>query len=177
MKRQQKHTIVQQLTGELKNAQSFYIIDASGLTVTQTNLFRKLCFEKNIVYKVVKNTLIRRALVNLQLDEKYADFSQQVLKNFSGLMLMSCIDATPAKIIQQFRKESNTQQPLLKGASVDHALFFGEESLQVLSRLKSKEELMGDIITLLQTPVKHLIGALQSGQNALTGILETLSKK
>ncbi len=177
MKISQKHTIVKQLTTELQQAKCFYVLDAEGLTVSQVNYLRKLCFEKNIVYKVVKNTLIKKALANLNMHEKYAEFVHHVLKNFSGIMLVQSIDAMPAKIIQQFRKENNTEKPLLKGASIDHDVFIGDEQLNILSKLKTKEELVADLITLLKNPVQNVLGALHGSQNDLMAILKTLSEK
>lgn len=173
MTREEKIKIVGELSQKLASVNNFYITDASGLTVDQVNKFRKLCYQKGIEYKVVKNSLIKKALATLDTD--YASFDEKVLTGFSGI-LFSDSGKAPAQLLKEFRKDGG-EKPAFKGASVDSALFIGEDNLDVLFNLKSKNELIGDIIALLQSPATNLISALQSGQNKLAGIVKTLSDR
>lgn len=177
MTREDKKTIIEELTDKLKTTPHFYIADASGFSVAQVNGFRKLCFEKGLEYKVYKNTLIKKALENLEAD--YADFADSTLKGFSGILFSQEVANLPAKVILDYRKKlgSKEKRPLFKGASVDGDQFIGEENLKVLSDLKSKEELLGEVISLLQSPAKNVVSALQSGKSILAGLVKTLSEK
>ncbi len=177
MTREEKGEQIENLTEKLKNTTHFYLTDTSGLKVSQINNFRRMCFEKGIEYKVVKNTLIRKALENLDTD--YTSFSDTVLKGSTGIMFSSEVANAPAKVIKDFRKKGGRDftKPGFKGASIDSGLYIGEENLNTLSELKSKEELLGDVITLLQSPAKNVISALQSGKHKLAGIIKTLSEK
>ncbi len=177
MTRKEKHNIVEQLAARLEQTDYFYIIDATGLTVEEVNDFRKKCFQAGIVYQVVKNTLISKALEKLTGTLDYAPFRDTVLKGFSGILLAQETGNTPAKIIQAFRKERGLTMPLLKGASIDSDLFVGEEHLETLCKLKSKTELIGEIVGLLQSPTQNVMAALQSGKHQLAGIVKTLAEK
>jgi large subunit ribosomal protein L10 len=173
MTREEKIQIVEELSQKLSSTTNFYITDASGLSVEAINKFRKMCYERGIEYKVVKNSLIKKALTNLNTD--YTSFNDKALKGFSGI-LFSETGKAPAQLLKDFRK-SGGEKPSLKGASIDSALFLGDESLDLLSQLNSKNELIGDLIGLLQSPAKNVVSALQSGGNKLAGILKTLSEK
>lgn len=174
MTREEKGKIIEELSQKLSSVPNFYITDASGLTVEQINTFRKLCYKHGIEYKVVKNSLIKKALESLKTD--YTPFvEKKVLKGFSGI-LFSEGSNTPAKVLKEFRKDG-AERPLLKGASIDTDLFIGDESLDVLNNLKSKNELIGEVIGLLQSPAKNVISGLQGGGQKLSGILKTLSEK
>ncbi len=173
MTREEKHKLVEELTVKLSQFPHFYITDASGMTVGQVNKLRKLCYHKGVEYTVFKNSLIKKALANLATD--YTPFDEKVLKGFSGIMF-SENGKTPAQLIKDFRKEV-ADKPKFKGASIDSSLFIGEENLEVLINLKSREELIGDIIGLLQSPAKNVISGLTSGGGKLAGILKTLSEK
>lgn len=177
MTREDKKTIIEELTGKLKTTPHFYIADASGFSVAQVNSFRKLCFDKGLEYRVYKNTLIKKALENM--DSDYADFAEQTLKGFSGILFSQEIGNLPAKVILDFRKKlgPKNKRPLFKGASVDGDQYLGEESLEILSNLKSKEELVGEVISLLQSPATNVVSALQSGKNILAGLVKTLAEK
>ncbi|MBX9852156.1 MAG: 50S ribosomal protein L10 [Cytophagaceae bacterium] len=173
MTREEKGKIIEELAQKLASVNNFYITDASGLTVEQTNAFRKLCYKNGIEYKVVKNSLIKKALATLKTD--YTPFDEKkVLKGFSGIMFSESGKA-PAKVIKDFRKDA--EKPVFKAASVDTSLFIGEDSLDLLSKLKSKNELIGEIIGLLQSPAKNVVSALQSSRNKLSGIVKTLSER
>jgi large subunit ribosomal protein L10 len=174
MTREEKGLIIDELSAKFEENSNFYITDASGLTVAEINAFRKLCFKAGIEYGVYKNTLIQKALEKLDAD--YTEFCDTVLKGFSGIIFSKEAANTPAKVIKDFRKSSG-QKPMLKGASIDHDLFIGDEHLKMLAELKSKNELIGEIIGLLQSPAKNVISALQSGGGKLAGILKTLSEK
>lgn len=173
MTREEKHKIVDELGQKLSSVTNFYIADASGLTVDQVNKFRKLCYQRGIEYKVVKNSLIKKALATLNTD--YASFDAKVLTGFSGI-LFSETGKAPAQLLKDFYKEG-VEKPRFKGASIDSALFIDESDLDVLVRLKSKNELIGEIIGLLQSPATNVISALQSSGGKLAGIVKTLSER
>lgn len=176
MNRQEKSEIIENLVEKFKTNNVFYITDASGLTVAQVNSFRRKCYEKGIEYQVVKNTLIKKALE--QLDADFNSFGEQVLKGFSGIMFTSEVGNLPAKVIKDYRKSGGPgDKPMLKGASIDFDLFIGEDNLDTLSNLKSKAELIGEIINLLQSPAKNVVASLQSSQHKLAGIVKTLSER
>ncbi len=173
MNREQKAEIVEELSGKLSATEYFYILDASGLSVAETNGFRRKCFEGGIEYKVYKNTLIKKAL---EKADKPTDEISAALKGFSGIMFATEDNAsTPAKVVKAFR--AGTEKPLLKAAYIDSDVFIGDDNLAQLSSLKSKTELIGEVIGLLQSPAKNVISALKSGGNQLSGILQTLSDR
>jgi large subunit ribosomal protein L10 len=161
----------------LKEAPFFYITDASGFSVAEVNAFRRTCFEKGVEYKVYKNTLIAKALENLDAD--YSKLADGALKGFSGILFSKETSNLPAKVLLDFRKKQGKKEyrPVFKGAGIDSDVFLGEANLEVLSTLKSKEELIGELIGLLQSPAKNLVSALQSGQNNITGVLKTLAER
>jgi large subunit ribosomal protein L10 len=121
--------------------------------------------------------LIKKALETLDTKTDFSEFNQKVLKGFSGIIFSTESGKTPAKVIKDFRKKIDSPKPILKGASIDFDLFIGNESLDTLLTLKSKNELIGEIIGLLQSPAKNVVSALQSGGNKLAGILKTLSER
>lgn len=177
MTKQEKSDIVAQLATKLSETSYFYIVDATGLTVEEVNDFRRKCFQAGVTYQVVKNTLISKALEKLSGTTDYSSFQESVLKGFSGILFAQEVGNVPARLIKGFRKERNTEMPLLKGAYIDSDLFIGEENLEVLSKLKSKAELVGEVIGLLQSPAKTVITALQSGKYQLAGVVKTLADK
>ncbi|MEQ9426380.1 MAG: 50S ribosomal protein L10 [Cyclobacteriaceae bacterium] len=174
MTREDKAIIIEDLAKRFADNPHFYLADASGLDVAKTNAFRRLCFEKGIEYKVVKNTLIKKAL-----EKQEADFSELdvALKGFSGILFSPESSNAPAKILKQFHKTDEAGRPKLKAASIDSDLFIGEEHLNALSELKSKDELIGEIIGLLQSPVNNVLSGLLSGKSKLAGIVKTLSER
>ncbi|RYF69171.1 MAG: 50S ribosomal protein L10 [Cytophagaceae bacterium] len=173
MKREDKGAIIEELTGKFQSIPFFYITEANGMTVAETNNLRRMCFEQGIEYRVVKNTFIKKALEALDTD--YTPFNDAVLHGQSAVMFHADNGKAPAKLIKEFRKTNDKLQ--LKAASIDYSLFIGAEQLDTLIALKSKEELIGEIIGLLQSPAKNVISALQSGGNKLAGILKTLSER
>ena len=171
MKREEKDIIVNNLVDQLKESPHFYLTDASELNAEATSLLRRRCFESNIKMVVVKNTLLKRALeqTESEVDELY-----DVLKGSTAIMFTETGNA-PAKMIKEFRKKF--EKPIIKAAYVEESIYIGDDQLENLVNVKSKEELLGDLIGLLQSPVKTVMSQLQSGGNTLAGVLETLSNK
>lgn len=174
MTREEKANIIEELKEKFNNNAHYYITDASGLSVAQINDFRRLCFTRGVEYRVFKNTLIKKALDELNTDHSAID---EKLKGFSGVIFATETANLPAKVITEYRKKSASQKPLLKAASIDSDYFIGEENLKLLSELKSKNELIGEVIALLQSPAKNVVSALQSGKNTLGGLIKTLSER
>ncbi len=174
MTREEKAQIIAELTDKLNENSHFYITDTSGLTVAEVNKFRGMCFKEGVEYRIVKNTLIQKALENLEAD--YTEMFD-VLKGTSGIMFSMENGKAPAKIIKDFKKADPEQRPAFKAASIDTDIFLGEDQLEALTKIKSKQELIGDVLTLLQSPAKNVISALQSGESKLAGIVKTLSEK
>lgn len=179
MTREEKQAIVDELSEKFATNNFFYITDAAGLSVAAINRFRRLCFTEGMEYKVYKNTLIRKALDTLESDTTGLDAS---LKGQSGILFTNESGSAPAKLLKRYYKaeafgKNVTPKPALKGAYIDTDLFVGVENLEVLSNIKSKQELIGEIIGLLQSPAKNVVSALQSSGGKLAGILKTLSEK
>ncbi len=176
MTKEQKYKLVDELTERLSNTEYFYIADASGMTVGQTVALRRKCYEQGVGYKVVKNSLIKKALERLDTD--YSDFNDKgVLAGFSAILFSAESGSAPAKIIKDYREGNNAEKPLLKGASIDSALYIGDDQLDTLSKLKSKQELIGDIVMLLQSPARRVAGALTSGGGRLAGLVKGIAEK
>lgn len=175
MTREEKAVIIDELSEKFKAIPYFYIVDATGMTVEETNNLRRKCFNEGVEYRVVKNTLIAKALETLDTD--YTPFKSTVLKGFSGVMFHPESGKAAAKLIKEYRKESGNDKLKLKGASVEYSLFIGADQLETLLTLKSKQELIGEIIGLLQSPAKNVVSALQSSGGKLAGILKTLSER
>jgi len=171
MTREEKSQVIEVLTTQLTEGNIIYLADISGLNALDTSNLRRACFKANVKLAVVKNTLLEKAM---QKSDK--DFGElpNILKGNTSLMLSETGNA-PAKVIKEFRKKSD--KPLLKGAYVEEAIYVGDDQLDTLVNIKSKEELIGDVISLLQSPAKNVISALQSGGNKLSGIIKTLSEK
>ncbi len=174
MTREEKAKIIDELSDKFANNSHFYITDASGFTVAQVNNFRRLCFKSGVEYRVYKNTLIQKALER----QKNADFSPMfgTLKGFSGVIFSKESGNTPAKVIKEFRTKMEGK-PVLKAASINSDLFIGDENLKMLVELKSKNELIGDVIAALQAPAKNVISALLSGQNTVAGLVKALEER
>ncbi len=171
MKREEKQVIIDNLAEQIKAYKHVYISDISELDAAATQALRKVCFESNIKLIQVKNTLLRVALESLDAD--YKDI-YSVLKGSSAVMLSDTGNA-PAKLIKEFRKSHD--KPVLKAAFVEECVYVGENQLDALVSIKSKEELLGDIVLLLQSPMQKLISALESGKNTIGGVLKTLEDR
>lgn len=171
MRKEEKHEVVLALTEQIQEYGNFYITDTANLSVAKVNAIRRKCFDSDIKMQVAKNTLIKKAL-----EAAGGDYSEMydVLKGSSSIMFSKTANA-PAKLIKQLRKQGD--KPLLKAAYIDSAIFIGDNQLDALVNLKSKEELVADIIALLQSPAKNVISGLQSGGNKLAGIVKTLQER
>ncbi|KAB7529545.1 50S ribosomal protein L10 [Flagellimonas olearia] len=171
MTREEKATVIEDLTAQLAENANIYLADISGLDAVATSNLRRACFKANIKLAVVKNTLLAKAM---EASDKEFGELPEVLKGNTSMMLSETGNA-PAKLIKDFRKKSD--RPLLKGAFIAEAIYIGDENLEALVNIKSKEEVIGDIIGLLQSPAKNVISGLKSGGGKLAGILKTLSEK
>ena len=171
MTKEQKVQEIQDLTDKLSLVKNLYLTDIAGLDAVQTTALRRACFNSNIKLSVVKNTLLEKAM---EASDKDFGNLKEVLKGNTSLMF-SDVGNTPAKLIKNFRKKS--EKPVLKGAYIEEAIYIGDDQIDVLESIKSKEELIGEVITLLQSPAKNVISALQSGRSNISGILKTLSER
>jgi large subunit ribosomal protein L10 len=171
MKRSDKLTVIEQLTNEINSYNHFYIADISGLNADVTSNLRRLCYKREVKLVVVKNKLFRKALENSKKDtsELY-----DVLKDNTSI-LFSNTGNVPARLIKEFSKKN--KRPLFKAAFVEECTYIGENQLEVLIDIKSKEELIGGIISMLQSPIKNVVSALQSGGQTITGLLKTLEQR
>ena len=171
MTKTEKQASIDSLTDKFANSNFFYFTDTSGLTVEKINQLRRICFEKGIQLQVAKNTLIKKALV---AGGKFTDDLDPVLSGPTAIMFTETGNL-PARVIKQFRKSDT--KPALKGAYIDSAVYIGENQLEALINVKSKEELIGDLIGLLQSPAKNVISALKSSGGKLAGIVKTLQER
>ena len=171
MNKQEKVKAVEELKGQLDDFKSIYLTDIAGLNAVQTSKLRRECFNSNVKLSVVKNTFLERAM-----NESENDFGElKDLLNGNTTVMLSSIGNSPAKVIKKFRKDGD--KPILKGAFVDEAIYIGDEHIEALFNLKSKEEVIGEIITLLQSPAKNVISALKSSSGKIAGLVKTLSEK
>ena len=176
MRKEDKIELVNDLTKKFKENNIFYLLDASGLTVAQVNTFREKCFKKDVEYKVIKNSFIKKALENQEID--YSEIIDgDSLKGFSGLLFAGQSPSGPAKVLKDFRKSLDSDHPSLKVASIESDMFIGDDHLDSLSKLKGKEEIIGDIILLLQSPAKNIISLLKSSENKISGVIKALEDK
>lgn len=179
MTKAEKTAVIEELTQVFADSKYFYLTDCSDMPAASISSLRRICFEKGIKLRVVKNTLIKTALMRAQEQQgeevNYEDL-YIALKGHSALMFTDTGNM-PARIIKNFQKDNDSEKPALKAAYIDSAIFVGEEYLDTLEKIKSKEELIADLLHLLQSPVQGLIGALQSGQNNVTGLLKALEER
>lgn len=172
MKKEDKALIIEKIGATLKEYSCVYLTQTSGLNAEKTSALRRACNKDGIKMLCVKNTLLKKALEasEVNYEELYG------LLHGETTLLLSNVGNAPAKLIKKFRDKTTTL-PLLKGAYVEETVYVGEESLETLANIKSKNELIADVVALLQSPAKNVVSALQSGANKLHGILETLSNK
>ena len=172
MKKEDKAAVIANIVDTIKQYNGFYLVTTTGLNAERTSELRRACFKADIKLLVVKNTLLKKALE--QID---GDFSElyPALKESTSLMCTNVGNA-PAKLLKDFVKKGDTL-PALKAAYVEETVYLGADQLDALASIKSKNELLADVIALLQSPAKNVVSALQSGGGKLHGILETLSKK
>ncbi|PIQ17348.1 MAG: 50S ribosomal protein L10 [Flavobacteriaceae bacterium CG_4_8_14_3_um_filter_34_10] len=171
MTKEEKSKAIEVLTTQLAENSNIYLTDISGLDALTTTNLRRACFKAGIQLTVVKNTLLEKAMESSERD--FGDL-KTILKGNTSLMFSETGNA-PAKVIKEFRKKS--EKPVLKGAFIEEAVYIGDDLLDALVTIKSREEMIGDIIGLLQSPAKNVISALKSSGGKLAGILKTLSEK
>ena len=171
MKQEQKAQIIEEIAQDLANYSHVYVTDISGFTVSTVNQLRRLCFKRDVKLKVVKNTLLKRAM-----DQAEADYSElyPVLNGATSIMLCNTGNV-PARLIKEFRAKND--KPLIKAAFIEETAYIGDDQLEALCNIKSREELIGDIVALLQSPAKNVVSALKSGGGKLAGIVKTLSER
>lgn len=171
MTREEKSEVIQDLTAQLAENPVVYLADISGLDAGTTTNLRRACFKAGVKLAVVKNTLLEKAMESS--DRDFGELTE-VLKGNTSLMFSETGNA-PAKVIKEFRKKAD--RPILKGAFIEESVYVGDELLDTLVNIKSKEELIGEIVGLLQSPAKNVISALKSGGGTIAGIVKTLSER
>jgi len=173
MNKEQKNEVIEVLKDKFSQYTNFYVTNTESLTVEQVSKLRRICFSKKVEMKVAKNTLIKKALESID-NQKYAG----VYESLNGVtaLLFSDSPKDPALIISTFRKEANAEKPVLKAAFIDGDVFVGDNQLSTLKDLKTKQDLIGEIIGLLQSPAKNVISALNAG-NKLAGIIKALESR
>ena len=171
MTREEKSLEIKEILEVLKSNQNIYLTDISGLNALVTSNLRRMCFKAGVKLSVVKNTLLEKAM-----NDSDKDFGslKDTLKGNTSVMIAE-VSSAPAKVIKNFRKKSD--KPILKGAMIEEDIYIGDDQVEMLFAIKSKEELVGDIILLLQSPAKNVISALKSSSGKLSGILQTLTNK
>ena len=171
MNKKEKNQLIDVLNKMLEENKNFYLADISGLTAEQSSSLRRMCYKQNVSIQVVKNTLLKKAF-----DKNATNFDQldDVLKGNTSLMFSDSPKA-PAKVIADFRKKS--EKPILKAALIEDEFYIGDNNLSILEKLKTKNELIADIIMLLQSPAKNVVSSLQSSSSILSGIVKTLSER
>lgn len=173
MTREEKTVAIEELKEELGNSSFFYLTDSSTLTVAKINKFRRMCFEKGITVKVAKNTLIKKALENEPESKGYAALFGTL--HGPTTILISSNPKAPAKLLEEFRKTE--ERPILKAAYIDSSVYIGDDQLATLVKLKSKEEMVGEIIGLLQSPGRRLASQITASGSKVAGIVKTLAER
>jgi len=171
MKKEEKNQLIDSMVEKLKEANIFYLTDISDLNVETSGNLRRLCFKRNVQLQMIKNTLLKKAME--RSGREFEPFYS--ILNGSTSIMFAEVANDPALLIQEFRKKHS--KPILKGAWVEETAYLGDDQLSALASIKSKNELVADLIALLQSPAKNLISALQSGGTNLSGIVKTLSER
>lgn len=163
MTKQEKNEVIELLKGKFSQYSNFYVTDTESLTVEQVSKLRRACFNKQVEMKVAKNTLIKKALEGIDTD-KYSGVYDSLHKVTA--LLFSENPKDPAVILSSFRKDNNNERPVLKAAFINGDIFVGDNQLKTLTQIKTKNELIGEVIGLLQSPIQRVLGALQNRENA-----------
>ena len=171
MTREEKSKAITEIKDVLSQNGIIYLTDISGLNSIETSNLRRLCFKSGVKLEVMKNTLLEQAMT--ASDKDFGDLLETLKGNTS--IMLSDVGNAPAKVIKDFRKKS--ERPILKGAIIESDIYLGDEQLELLSSIKSKEEIIGEIVILLQSPVRNIISALKSSSSKLSGIIQTLSNR
>ena len=174
MTRSEKATVIEELKEKFSEYDFFYITDSSTMTVEQVNNLRRKFFENDVQMKVVKNTLAIKALEAADASKGYEGL-YDALKGPTALLFTKTANV-PAKVIKEFRGKKG-ERPIIKAAYIDSGIFIGDDQLAALASLKSKEELLGEVIGLLQSPAKNVISALKSGGNTIAGLVKALEER
>ncbi len=173
MTKEEKNQIIDSLSHQLNVSSNFYITDIGDMTVSTTSELRRLCFRKEVQLKVVKNSLLRKAM---EKSDKNLSGLFDTLKGSTSIMFTETGNV-PAVLIKEFKTKFKSEKPILKGAYVQESVYTGDNLIDILINVKSKNEVIADVIAMLQSPAKNVISALQSGGHKLSGILKTLSEK
>ena len=171
MKREEKSKAITEITDVLSNNGIIYLTDISGLNSIETSNLRRLCFKSGVKLAVMKNTFLEQAMT--ASDKDFGDLLETLKGNTS--VMLSDVGNAPAKVIKDFRRKSD--RPILKGVIIENDIYLGDEQLELLSSIKSKEEIIGEIVILLQSPARNIISALKSSSSKLSGIIQTLSNR
>lgn len=172
MTREEKNQFIDELAERIENSGVFYIADTADLNAEQAVGLRRSCFQKNVQLQVVKNTLLKKAFDKIE----GKDYSE-IYDSLAGptAIMFAEVGNAPARLIKEFRKKA--EKPLVKAAYIEETVYLGDDQLEALTQIKSREELIGDIVGLLQSPMKNLLGALQSGGNTLSGLVKALEDR
>lgn len=176
MTREEKTAVIEELATQFGQSMFFYLADSSALTVAQINALRRRFFEKGIEMRVVKNALAQKALEKSGAGSDRYDGLLEALKGPTAILFTDVANA-PAKIIQEFRKEKETERPLVKAAFIDSAIYLGDDQLEALANLKSKEDLLGELLGLLGSPMSNLMSQLGSGGQNVMGLLKAIEER
>ena len=171
MTKEEKNQFIELLDKSIQKNSNFYLADISGLSAEESSSLRRMCFKREVSLQVVKNTLLKKAF---EKNDKNYEELYDVLKGNTSIMFTDTANL-PAKIIKEFRKKH--EKPVLKAAHLDQSFYIGEQYLDELSELKSKNELISEIILLLQSPAKRVVSSLQSGSSKLSGIVKSLAER
>jgi large subunit ribosomal protein L10 len=174
MNKQEKTDLLGELKEVFSESTVFYVTDCSTMTVDKVNKLRRTCHEQGIQMRVLKNTLVRKALQEVD-ESRYQDLFSAL--HGPSALLFAEVGNQPAKMIKAFRTANETERPALKAAYIDGAVFLGEDQLDNLVKLKSKYELLGELVGLLQSPARNVLGALQSGGHTLAGLVKALEER
>ena len=172
MTRTEKDQLIDELVQVLAEKNVVYLTDASGLDSEATTSLRRECYKKDITVRVVKNTLLRKAMERVE-EKNFAELYGSLVGQTA--LMIGDVGNAPAKLIKEFAKKH--EMPVLKAAFVEEACYVGANQLEALTSIKSKEELLGEIVTLLQSPAKNVLGALQSGGNTISGLVKALESR
>lgn len=172
MTKQEKYELVETLAQQIKAKPNFYVVDMGGLSVEQANNFRRSMFKSKFKVRMAKNTLIKKALEKAGVDHSSL---AGILKQSSSIVFVNDKANEPAKVMKEYLQ--GKEKPVLKGAFLDNTTYDGPNVLETLANLKGKEELLGEIITLLQSPIQNVLGALESGKGTIGGVLKTLADR
>lgn len=174
MTRLEKAAVIKEITEKLENNSFFYLADATAMTVDQVNKFRRLCYRDGIEMKVVKNALAQKAMDSYPVERNYSALYGS-LKGQTALLFTEVANV-PARLMKEFRGKAG-EKPVLKAAYIDTAVYIGDDQLEALSNIKSKEEMLGELIGLLQSPAKNLVSALKSGGSTIMGLLKAMEER